>query len=851
MGKMSIIAAAATLAAAQLAAVTVGPEWCVTYPVGMPENLGQTLKIAAEEVAGDINEATGLKLKVVPAPEAKSPAIWIGAEAAKKAGFDLSGMEWYDNAIAEKGGSIYLFGNDRVGRDPEKYGNVQWFKCLVPSVKAATRFLEDYAGVRFLMPGEVGKEVPKRKEVSVPDGTLSKEHPPMIYGNGKGGTNHNLIYYVANGIWGAGTFHTYGGHTYPDACPGAKYFKDHPEYFGLKNGKRILPGNPGATPLCISNPEVEELIVEELKRRFDMGAEVCQLGQHDGGRLCECENCRAMFGTGNDWGEKFWLFHRRIAERILKERPGKIVHILSYAATAMPPKSFKVFPSNVMVELCKSTDEGFRAWKGYTVPHGFTTYAYLVGNYIQTGFVARHSFAYFAMLAKRYRDNNVRGVYRCGGIGDMWGTDGPSYYVFNRLLLDGSLDVKALVADYCRAAFGPAAMSMLKFYDALDARKRMFGRIAEPFPSDSAAGLNGYVNARPTNPLDLVGYIYSQDTAAQMEESLSRAERTAGLSAKHKRRLELVRLEFDYAKNLGEISALYAAYRLRPSKESLAPVLDAVKKRNAILDRIFGRGEKPKRLKDWPELELFGRGCSRALMKYNGRSSAQIGPPLTWPDEFPDGVLPGVGVKSTQATRVAAPPTFADLVGKDGWNGIGGIRMERVFVKARFKALYDDKNLYLLVKSDLADDVEVKSFPHDGPVWYDDCIDLMLAPGATRDVHYHLLCGVDNSSRFDAATGFVTDPLDPAYGKSDAAWNGKGWKVESRREGGKWLAIVTLPYSDFGAKAPKPGDSWFINVGRIVKSGKDRKEEIDLLWSPNLESRAMAAPNAMGKLTFK
>ena len=51
--------------------------------------------------------------------------------------------------------------------------------------------------------------------------------------------------------------------------------------------------------------------------------------------------------------------------------------------------------------------------------------------------------------------------------------------------------------------------------------------------------------------------------------------------------------------------------------------------------------------------------------------------------------------------------------------------------------------------------------------------------------------------------------------------------------------------------APKPGDSWFLNVGRIAKPGKDRKGEIDMLWSPNLESRSMVAPNAMGKLVFK
>ncbi len=852
MKKMMLAAAMAAVTVGRLSAVTVGPDWCVAYPNAKGwKDWKWCFRVAAEEVRDDINEATGLKLKAVPASKAKAPAIWIGAEFAKKAGFDLSGLKWYDNVIAEKGGNIYVFGNDRPGRDPAKNESVPWFRSVVPSIKAATRFLETHAGVRFLMPGEVGKEVPKRKELSVPDGTLSTERLTHIFGSGRCNNNRDLIYRIANGVWGMGPFHTYGGHTYPDACPGDKYFKDHPEYFALRNGKRMLGPTKGQTALCISNPDVEELIVDELKLRFDMGAEVCQLGQQDGGWVCECEKCRAMYGTGDDWGEKFWLFHRHIAERIIKERPGKIVHIMCYAATAKPPKTFKVFPENVIIELCKYGEDDFKAWKGYTVPHGFTVYTYLSGNYVMPGFVARHSFAYLAQLVKRFRDNNVRGIFRCGTEGDLYGTEGPGYYVYNRLLLDGSLNVKELLFDYCSAAFGPAAVQMQRFYDAQDARLRMFDKISEGFPSDSAAGLAGYVNARPKRPLDLHGWMFSPDTTVFMEECLSRAEKTGGLSPKQRKRLELVRLEFDYAKNMGAISTLYAAYKLRPSKESIAPVLDAVKERNAMLDRIFCGKDVPKKLDGWPELCPFGYGCTRKIMNTNGRLAAPIGAPLTWPEKMLDGVLPGVTVKKTNACRVSAPPAFADFAESKGWNHLRGLSMEWVPFNARFKAMYDNANLYLLTESDLPDGLTLRSFPHDGPVWDDDCIDIMIAPGDSRDVHYHLISGFDGASRYDDATGLITDPLDPGYGKADGTWNGKGWRAESRREGGKWRAIVTLPYSDFGVAAPKPGDSWFLNVGHIFKTGANRTSEVLTLWSPNMESRRMVAPNAMGKLIFK
>ena len=103
MKKMMFAAAMAVVTIAPLGAVTVGPNWCVAYPQEGVKEVNSALRFAAEEVADDINEATGLKLKAVPASKAKAPAIWIGATFAKKAGFDLSGLKWYDNVIAEKG----------------------------------------------------------------------------------------------------------------------------------------------------------------------------------------------------------------------------------------------------------------------------------------------------------------------------------------------------------------------------------------------------------------------------------------------------------------------------------------------------------------------------------------------------------------------------------------------------------------------------------------------------------------------------------------------------------------------------------------------------------------------------
>ena len=59
MKKLMFTAAMAMVTVGGLAAVTVGPDWCVAYPQEGSKEVNSALRVAAEEVAGDINEALG------------------------------------------------------------------------------------------------------------------------------------------------------------------------------------------------------------------------------------------------------------------------------------------------------------------------------------------------------------------------------------------------------------------------------------------------------------------------------------------------------------------------------------------------------------------------------------------------------------------------------------------------------------------------------------------------------------------------------------------------------------------------------------------------------------------------
>ena len=95
-------------------AVDITSEWAVVAPKHEVGVISYGYERAAKLLRQDIAEGAGIDLEIVNEVPKTGPAICLGIDLAKAAGIATDGFEWFDNAIVEKGGRIYLFGNDRA-----------------------------------------------------------------------------------------------------------------------------------------------------------------------------------------------------------------------------------------------------------------------------------------------------------------------------------------------------------------------------------------------------------------------------------------------------------------------------------------------------------------------------------------------------------------------------------------------------------------------------------------------------------------------------------------------------------------------------------------------------------------
>jgi len=117
-------------------------------------------------------------------------------------------------------------------------------------------------------------------------------------------------------------------------------------------------------------------------------------------------------------------------------------------------------------------------------------------------------------------------------------------------------------------------------------------------------------------------------------------------------------------------------------------------------------------------------------------------------------------------------------------------------------------------------------------VWHSPCIEFFIAPGTDRMNFYHMIANSSDLT-YDAYSGQPSDMWNP------------DWKTVSRmnQEGTEWTTELSIPFSAFGVKPPKPGETWGLNMCRAWPG----HQMWSFVWSP----KGYHTPEDFGTLTFR
>lgn len=521
---------------------------------------------AAKLFAKGMKETANLILPIVTEDRYNgSKAVFIGnTNAAQKQGINPGILPFQACAVqTDSNGNLYFSGRHSVNPEYMQMNSHQFRE--LGTLRGICEFLRIYAGMRIFLPNAI--YFTKKERFEFPDHIKAIYEPVFSYVHGT--SSGNSFYDTANGFLFAPWNKTYGGHSHEHAVP-TSLFQTNPEYFMmLKNGKRWK-----SRQLCLSNLEVQELIYKEMLKNLDKGFQWVQLGQVDAFSPCLCKSCKNLCHL-SDWGEKMWILHKTMAERLKKDRPDKKVVILCYWPNNKPPKTFKEFPDNVLIELCRYSEKELLEWKNIKVPGGFIAYVYNWGAYQLEGYTPRFTPEKAVEQIKQLKKYGIRAIFRCG-FGEMYGLEGPCYYAYGAAINDPeSANAEKFVNDYCDTLYGNAATLMKQFYHTLyDCQKLTLSSKHYDYHVNIAGLMPaGYANHR------LLSLRYPEKTLDLLDNLLKQAVQSEPTN----QYIKLVRREFDFLAVTAKMCSTFCKYISFPSIETFKAMKHGVNTRDLYL----------------------------------------------------------------------------------------------------------------------------------------------------------------------------------------------------------------------------------------------------------------------------
>jgi hypothetical protein len=443
------------------------------YEIVLPENADSTLQLAADQFQTYIEKISGVQISI--ATEASADAgknkVFIG-------GNNSEVLSPHSIIIKNEGKNLIITGGSSqsvlyaVYEFLEKYAGCKWFSPEVEVIPAAKT---------------VSVQIPLN-EIYTPEITTRTVHSLLFYDNPAFADKLKVTHDAFPGYVPTARVHTFGRF-----LPAKDFFKTHPEYYALRNGKRQH------TQLCLTNKEVLRMVTDSVAVWFERypDTEVISVSQDDNTLNCQCDDCWKIDEEEGSASGTMIRFVNAVAANF----PDKTISTLAYQYTRKPSKTKPA--DNVLITLCsiecdrsapieeKCTDfaEDLIGWKAQTEHIRIWDYTTQFTNFLAP-------FPNIRTLQpniKFFRDNHATWVFEQH-------SHQPSElfelrsYLTAKLLWNPDLDADEIITEFTNGYYEEAGVFVKNYIDLIHDEILKDSTFFLFLYGDPAQGFNSWLN---------------------------------------------------------------------------------------------------------------------------------------------------------------------------------------------------------------------------------------------------------------------------------------------------------------------------------------------------------------------
>ncbi|MBI2299990.1 MAG: DUF4838 domain-containing protein [Armatimonadetes bacterium] len=452
-----------------------------------------SVHLAAREIQRVVKVATGVELPVTGSPAAQM--VSVGDNLASRAA-GLATDELPEDAflLSTRGQALYVLGKDFPDDgSPARGWNSRG------TLNAAYDLLERFAGARWLMPGDIGEEIPGLDKLAVP--ALDEKHVPRFPvryiadlqdRRPPGDTGPNLAkewllrHKMLSTTDGRRLEH---GHNWDGLVPQAEWEK-HPEWLAKDEGgkpRTYYDKHPAGVKFCTSNRDLVQAFAQGVIRFMDEHptTRFTPISPSDGGDFCQCPECLRLV-TRDPHGRPSYTpvilrFYNDVAEIVAQKHADRPMAGYVYYNYMYPPAEPPKMHANVWLVMAGLNYYGYGLLK--------PVYRDEFDGVIEGWLRVTPNFAYYGYsnwmrsfngaplpAARDLLKQEIPTLARHGAKGievvglGAWGVGAPTNYLYAKQLWDPAIDVDRTYDDWLRLAYGPAYEPLRRLLDLVEQR---------------------------------------------------------------------------------------------------------------------------------------------------------------------------------------------------------------------------------------------------------------------------------------------------------------------------------------------------------------------------------------------